>query len=198
MHHQHHAPDTISDDINTRNSGASWRFGHSPAGGASEPDPAPGVAGPVRCQGAPDGKAVTEGGPQPGKVKGRARLRDRKQRPAHSVRLNERELAVIQAAADAVGKTVAGFLAHSALAAARDQTRTAATIATEQEVLSELFAVRRQLGWAGSNVNQIARVLNSGGQVLDVAPVIADIHRAANAVTRAADRVANGQEGEAV
>ncbi|WP_344266579.1 plasmid mobilization protein [Streptomyces sodiiphilus] len=141
---------------------------------------------------------MTEGGPQPGKVKGRARLRDRKQRPAHSVRLNERELAVIQAAADAVGKTVAGFLAHSALAAARDQTRTAATIATEQEVLSELFAVRRQLGWAGSNVNQIARVLNSGGQVLDVAPVIADIHRAANAVTRAADRVANGQEGEAV
>ncbi len=197
MHHPNHAPDTTSDDVNTVNSGASWRSGHSPAGEAPEPDPAPGVAGPVWHQGAPDGKAATEGGPQPGKAKGRARLRDKKQRPAHSVRLNERELAVIQAAADAVGKTVAGFLAHSALAAARDQSRTAATIATEQEVLSELFAIRRQLGWAGSNLNQTAKALNSGGQVLDVDRVVADIHLAARAVTKAVDRVANRSGGEA-
>lgn len=180
--------------------GASWRSGHSPAGGAPEPDPAPGVAGPVRHQGAPDGKGATEGGPQPGKGrarKGKSRPRDKRQRPAHSVRLNDQELAVIQSGADQVGMSVAGFLAHSALAAARDQSRTAAAIATERDILTALFGVRRQLGWAGSNVNQIAKALNSDADVPHFAAALADLQRAAQAVQRAADRVANGQEGEA-
>ncbi|MDQ0951504.1 uncharacterized protein (DUF1778 family) [Streptomyces phaeochromogenes] len=185
-------------------SAASWRFGHSPAGGAPEPDPAPGVAGSVRRQGAPDGKAATEGGSQPGKagrkrrtkIKGKARPRDKKQRPAQSVRLSDQEHAIIQAGADAVGMSLASFLAHSALAAARDQSRTAATIATERDVLTELFAMRRQLGWAGSNLNQVAKALNSGGDVPHLQEVLADIHRAANAVKEAADRVTNRQEQE--
>ncbi|MFD3651576.1 mobilization protein [Streptomyces cyaneofuscatus] len=205
MHDRHHEHTNWQETpIAPDNRTASWRFGHSPAGGAPEPDPAPGVAGSVRRQGAPDGKAATEGGSQPGKadrkrrtkIKGKARPRDKKQRPAQSVRLSDQEHAIIQAGADTVGMSLAGFLAHSALAAARDQSRTAATIATERDVLTELFAMRRQLGWAGSNLNQVAKALNSGGDVPHLKEVLADIHRAANSVKKAADRVTNRQEQE--
>jgi hypothetical protein len=48
---------------------------------------------------------------------------------AHRVRLNEQELSIIQSGADHVDMSVAGFLAYSALAAARDRSRTAAAIA---------------------------------------------------------------------
>lgn len=173
-----------------------------PRGGASEPVPAPGVAGPDRHQGAPDGRAATESGSQPeatpkGRSKGRARPRDKKQRRAHSVRLNPSEHALIQAGADTVGMSVAGFLAYSALAMARDQSRTAVAIATERDVLTELFAMRRQLGWAGSNLNQAAKILNSGGDVPHLTQVMADVHRAADAVRMAADKVANRQADEA-
>ncbi|WP_138962462.1 plasmid mobilization relaxosome protein MobC [Streptomyces sp. YIM 121038] len=162
------------------------------------------MAGPARRQGAPNGEAATEGGSQPGKtgrkrrtkIKGKARPRDKKQRPAQSVRLSDQEHALIQVGADAVGMSMAGFLAHSALAAARDQSRTAAAIATERDVLTELFAMRRQLGWAGSNLNQVARALNSGGDAPHLKEVLADIRRAANAVGKAADRVTHQQEQE--
>ncbi|WP_329219718.1 mobilization protein [Streptomyces sp. NBC_01485] len=205
MHDLHHELPIGQKEMTTAApDGASWRSGHSPAGGAPEPDPAPGVAGPVRRQGAPDGKAATEGGSQPGKagrkrrtkIKGKARPRDKKQRPAQSVRLSDQEHAIIQAGADAVGMSLASFLAHSALAAARDQSRTAATIATERHVLTELFAMRRQLGWAGSNLNQVAKALNSGGDVPHLKEVLADIHCTAHAVKKAADRVTNRQEQE--
>ncbi|MFC9502698.1 plasmid mobilization protein [Streptomyces sp. NPDC057002] len=183
-------------DSNSVSGRARWRFGHSPEGAASEPVPAPGVAGPVWHRGVPDGKAATEGGSQPraahtGRPKGRARPRDKKQRRAHSVRLNPSEHALIQTGADAVGMSVASFLAYAGLAMARDQSRTAVAIATERDVLTELFAMRRQLGWAGSNLNQAAKILNSGGDVPQLTQVIADVHRAADAVRRAAEKVAN-------
>ncbi|MFJ3620519.1 plasmid mobilization protein [Streptomyces iakyrus] len=129
--------------------------------------------------------------------KGKSRPRDKKQRPAHSVRLNEHELAIIQAGADHVGMSVAGFLAYSGLTAARDQSRTAAAIATERDALTALFGVRRQLGWAGNNVNQIAKALNSDADAPDFAAAFADLQRAAQAVQRAADRIANRQEDKA-
>lgn len=185
-------------DTNSVPGRARWRFGHSPQGAASEPGPAPGVAGIDWHQGAPVEKAATEGGSQPasarsGRPRGRARPRDKKQRRAHSVRLNSSELALIQAGADSVGMSVAGFLAYAGLATARDQSRTAVTIATERDVLTELFAMRRQLGWAGSNLNQAAKILNSGGDVPHLAQVIAEVRRAADAVRTAANRVANQQ-----
>lgn len=194
-----HKPDE-AEAIST-SAGASCRFGHSPDGGVSEPVPAPGVAGPDQRQGAPDGKAATEGGSQPGtarsgRSKRRARPRDKKQRRAHSVRLNETEHTLIQGGADAVGMSTAGFLAYSGLAMCRDQSRTAVAIATDRDVLTELFAARRQLGWAGSNLNQVAKALNTGGEVPHLATVIADIQRAAKSVQVAADRVANRQVGE--
>ncbi|RPK93820.1 Bacterial mobilization protein (MobC) [Streptomyces sp. ADI98-10] len=181
---------------------ASWRFGHSPAGGASEPGPAPGVAGSDQRQGAPDGMAATGGGSHPTTAvrkrspKGKSRPRDKKQRPAQSVRLNEREHTVIQAGADAVGMSVAGFLAHSALAAARDQTRTAATIAAEQDILTELFATGRKLGWAGSNLNQMAKALNSGGDIARIEGTLAAVRHAATATRAAVERINNRQKDE--
>ncbi|MFF7477008.1 plasmid mobilization protein [Streptomyces sp. NPDC008092] len=191
-------PDPEANSVSER---ARWRFGHSPEGAASEPVPTPGVAGPDWHQGVPVGKAATEGGSQPkaghkGRPKGRARPRDRKQRRAHSVRLNPSELALIKAGADATGMSVAGFLAYAGLAMARDQSRTAAAIATERDVLTELFAMRRQLGWAGSNLNQAAKILNSGGDAPHLNQVMADVRRAAEAVRKAADKVANRQADE--
>lgn len=159
------------------------------------------MAGTDRRQGAPDGKAATGGGSQPdttprrGRARGKSRPRDKKQRPACSVRLNTSERAVTQAGADSVGMSLAGFLAYSGMAMARDQSRTAVAIATERDVLTELFAMRRQLGWAGSNLNQVAKTLNSGGDVPHLADVIADIQRVTNAVRIAADRVANREAG---
>ena len=189
-------------EANSTSAQARWKFGHSPEGEVSEPDPAPGVTGPDQRQGAPDGKAATEGGSRPrptrtGRSKGKSRPRDKKQRRAHSVRLNETEHALIQAGADTVGMSTAGFLAYSGLAMSRDQSRTAVAIATERDVLTELFAARRQLGWAGSNLNQVAKVLNTGGEVPHLAAVITDIQRAAKSVQAAADRVANRQAGGA-
>ena len=113
------------------------------------------------------------------------------------MRLNEREHAIIQAGADAVGMSLAGFLAHSALAAARDQSRTAATIAADRDVLTELFATGRKLGWAGSNLNQMAKALNSGGDLGHIGEVLADVRRAAKATKKAVDRIVNRQEGKA-
>ncbi|WP_329384205.1 mobilization protein [Streptomyces sp. NBC_01716] len=199
---QHEHPSPQQEMTTTSTSRASWRFGHSPAGGASEPGPASGVAGTVRRQGAPDGKPATGGGSQPSagvrkrRSKGKPRPRDKKQRPAQSVRLNEREHIVIQAGADAVGMSVAGFLAHCALAAARDQTRTAATIAADHDVLIELFATGRKLSWAGSNLNQMAKTLNSGGDIARIEEALTDVRRAATATRAAVERITNRQKGK--
>jgi hypothetical protein len=93
--------------------------------------------------------------------------------------------------------SVAGFLAHSALAAARDLSRTEVTIAGERGALTALFAARRELGWAGSNVNQVARALNSGGDAPHFTAVLDELSTAVRAVQRAADRITTGQDGQA-
>ncbi|WP_079166888.1 plasmid mobilization protein [Streptomyces oceani] len=111
------------------------------------------------------------------------------------MRLNEREHALITAAAQSAGMSVAGFLAHAALVAARDRSRTAAAVATEREVLTELFALRRQLGRAGSNLNQAARVLNFGGDAADIKAVLDDVHSAVDKVQQVTDRMTTPGEG---
>ncbi|WP_327375062.1 mobilization protein [Streptomyces sp. NBC_01216] len=78
--------------------------------------------------------------------------------------------------------SIAGFLAHSALAAARDLNRTAATIATRQDTLTALFALRRQLGYANNNLNQAARALNSGTYPDGLEDTIAAVKRAVDDV----------------
>ncbi|MFJ2090838.1 mobilization protein [Streptomyces sp. NPDC087901] len=94
--------------------------------------------------------------------------------------------------------SIAGFLAHSALAAARDQTRTAATIAADHDVLTELFATSRKLGWAGSNLNQMAKTLNSGGDIdgARIKETLTNVRRAATATKAAVERINNQQTDE--
>ncbi|MEV6854186.1 mobilization protein [Streptomyces microflavus] len=94
--------------------------------------------------------------------------------------------------------SIAGFLAHSALAAARDQTRTAATIAADQDVLTELFATSRKLGWAGSNLNQMTKTLNSGGDIdsARIKETLTNVRRAATATKAAVERINNQQTDE--
>ncbi|MGW3493410.1 plasmid mobilization protein [Streptomyces sp. NPDC001020] len=184
MHDPRHEPITPQQQQPTTpvTGPASWRFGHSPAGGASEPVPAPGVTGDLPRQGARKAGAATEGGPQPGRRRSNARIRAPKQRRAHSVRLSEPEFDVVAAGAEAVGMSIAGFLAHSGLAAARDLNRTAATIATRQDTLTALFALRRQLGYANNNLNQAAHALNSGAYPDGLEDTIAAVRHAVEGI----------------
>src|SRR5690606_14847511 len=78
--------------------------------------------------------------------------------------------------------SVASFLAHAALRAARDLDRTAAEIASQREVLTELFAVRRHLGQIGNNLNQVAKATNAGADVPHTQAVLDAVHRAAKRV----------------
>jgi hypothetical protein len=97
-------------------------------------------------------------------------------------RFNDAEKADLLAAAAACSMTPSGFLAHAALSAARDLARTAAEVAGEREVISELFALCRHLGQIGNNLNQVAKATNAGADVPHTQAVL-------DAVLRAAKRV---------
>ncbi|MFB7270702.1 plasmid mobilization relaxosome protein MobC [Streptomyces sp. NPDC056244] len=97
-------------------------------------------------------------------------------------RFNDAEKNDLLAAAAACAMTPSGFLAHAALSAARDLTRTAAEVAGEREVIAELFALRRHLGQIGNNLNQVARAANSGADVPHARAVLDAVQRAARRV----------------
>ncbi|MGJ5751558.1 plasmid mobilization protein [Streptomyces puniciscabiei] len=147
--------------------------------------------------------ASTEGGSKPGQEekpterrshRERAvRARQRPRQPRENKRLhqpntrfNDEEFALIKSAAARCQLSVAGFLARSALAAARDLDRTSAEIADEREVITALFDSRRKLGWAGSNLNQAMKAINSGADALQLEATIAAVRRAAETVHEAA------------
>ncbi|MFE5710151.1 plasmid mobilization relaxosome protein MobC [Streptomyces sp. NPDC056501] len=136
-------------------------------------------------------EAATEGGPQPDRRRGKPRVRAGKQRRAVSVRLSEPEHELVSAGADAVGMRVAGFLAHSGLAAARDLHRTAAVIATSQDVLTTLFALRRQLGIANNNLNQAVKAMHLGVVPEGLDDTIATVLLAAEDIRRVTRRMTN-------
>ncbi|MFM9583557.1 plasmid mobilization protein [Streptomyces caniscabiei] len=104
-----------------------------------------------------------------------------------SCRMNEDEFKRLADAAAHCGMTIAAFLAYAADKAARDLTRTAAEIATEREVINELFAARRHLGRIHGLFNQVAKALNSGAY----AP---HLNAAAEAVQSAALRMADAAD----
>ncbi|TQK97518.1 uncharacterized protein DUF1778 [Streptomyces puniciscabiei] len=113
----------------------------------------------------------------------RERLRDEKKRVHQpSCRMNDDEYQLLLRAAAVCHMSVAGFLARSALNAARDLDRTAADIAGEKEMLQELFALRRHLGQIGNNLNQVAKALNSGADAPQAEAVLAAVQRAAKRV----------------
>ncbi|MFJ4572115.1 plasmid mobilization protein [Streptomyces sp. NPDC088846] len=174
----------------------------APVGSNAIGFPAPEMAGGSdRHQGVPVRGDATEGGshPQgkeqhtchsphcthaaPAKPRSRQRLHDankRKHQP--SCRMNDEEFQQLVRAAAVCQMSVASFLAHAALRAARDLNRTAAEIASEREVIDELFAVRRHLSQIGNNLNQVAKATNSGADVPHATAVL-------NAVRAAAQRV---------
>ncbi|MFJ4689249.1 plasmid mobilization protein [Streptomyces sp. NPDC088789] len=97
-------------------------------------------------------------------------------------RFNDDEKQRLFTAAEACSMTPSGFLAHAALAAARDPSRAAARVAGERETLTELFALRRHLGHIGNNLNQVARTLNSGAEAPQTEAVLHAVLRAARRV----------------
>ncbi|MFB6552688.1 hypothetical protein [Streptomyces sp. NPDC056405] len=187
-------PDPDSNSVSGR---ASW------GGSIASAEPDPEGAGEDLHRGAQVLRASTGGGSKPGQEKKqteprapRQRARQRPRQPPEKKRLrqpatrfNEDEYALIKSAAAQCNLSVAGFLARSALAAARDLSRTSAEIADEREVITALFDSRRRLGWAGSNLNQAVKALNSGADVPHLEAAIAAVRRAADTAHQAATRL---------
>lgn len=180
-----------SRDSNSVRRGASW------GGSSTSAKPAPDGAGEDLHRGAQVLDASTEGGSKPEekrKPDRRPRERPARQRPRQppekkrrhlrTTRFNDAESALIVSAAAQCNLTVGGFLARAALAAARDLDRTDVEIATDRDVLTALFDSRRKLGWAGSNLNQVTKALNSGAgaTVPQLEASLAAVRRAADAV----------------
>lgn len=199
MYQAHHdtADDTRPKATTLAPGGASW------GGSVASAEPAPEGAGGDLHRGAQVLKASTEGGSKPGqeeKPTERRSHRDRaaraRQRPRQppdmkrlhqpNTRFNDEEFDLIKSAAARCNLSVAGFLARSALAAARDLDRTSAEIADEREVITALFDSRRRLGWAGSNLNQAVKAINSGAEAPQLQTAIAAVRRAAETVHAAA------------
>ncbi|MEV0477398.1 ABC transporter permease subunit, partial [Streptomyces prunicolor] len=169
-------------------------------------DPAPEGAGVDLHRGAQVQEASTGGGSKPGQEEkpterrsrreraDRARQRPRQPREKKrlhqpNTRFNDDEFALIKSAAARCNLSVAGFLARAALAAARDLDRTSAEIADEREVITALFDSRRKLGWAGSNLNQAVKALNSGAEAPQLEAAIDAVHRAVESVRDASARL---------
>ncbi|MEU0955619.1 plasmid mobilization protein [Streptomyces niveus] len=116
-------------------------------------------------------------------MKQRERLRDDDKRMHQpSCRMNDTEYQRLARGAAACGMSIAAFLARAGLNAARDLDRTAAEVAGEREVVSELFALRRHLGQIGNNLNQVTKAANSGADALHATAVLDAVERAARRV----------------
>ena len=190
----------LAPDSNSVSGRASW------GGSVASANPAPKGVGEDLHQGAQVLVASTEGGSKRGQEEKQTEPRVRRQRAPHArqrprqspekkrlhqpnTRFNDEEFALIQSAAARCNLSVAGFLARAALAAARDLDRTSAEIADEREVITALFDSRRRLGWAGSNLNQAVRALNSGADAPQLDAAVAAVRRAADAAHDAASRL---------
>ena len=186
--------------LNSVSERASW------GGSVASAEPAPEGAGADLHRGVQVLEASTEGGSEPGQEgmqtdrrahqEHSARARQRPRQPPEkkrvhqpNTRFNDDEFALIKSAAARCSLSVAGFLARSALAAAHDLDRTSAEIADEREVITALFDSRRRLGWAGSNLNQAVKALNSGGDAPQLEAAVAAVRRAADTAHEAAARV---------
>ncbi|MER6516688.1 hypothetical protein ABT246_07425 [Streptomyces sp. NPDC001553] len=192
--------DPVQPEDNLLSRQASWD------GSVASVTPAPEGAGGDLHQGAQVLLASTGGGSKPEqeeKPSERRSRRDRadraRQRPRQprekkrlhqpNTRFNEEEFALIKSAAARCHLSVAGFLARAALAAARDLDRTSTEIADEREVITALFESRRRLGWAGSNLNQVSKALNSGADVPQLDTALSAVQRAAETVHEAASQL---------
>ncbi|WP_234436842.1 plasmid mobilization protein [Streptomyces maremycinicus] len=121
----------------------------------------------------------------------RPRLRQSVHRDqVRSVRLTHDELELVKRAAEAVGLKTAGFLADAAVAVAQAQGGPQPWLLDQRGRVEELMAASAQLARAGNNLNQVARILNSGGQVEYADDAVARVLRAADRVEAAAIEIA--------
>lgn len=155
-------------------------------------------AGDARHQGVLGSGAATEGGSQPGgedaeraAPRTRARLRQSVHRDqVRSVRLTRDELDIVKRAAEAAGLKTAGFLADAAVAVAQAQGGSKAWLLDQRGRVEELMSASAQLARVGNNLNQVARVLNSGGRAEYADDAVARVLRAAARVEAAATEMA--------
>ncbi|MFD7550563.1 plasmid mobilization relaxosome protein MobC [Streptomyces sp. NPDC059816] len=106
------------------------------------------------------------------------------------MRLTADELATVQHAAQSVGLTTAGFLADAAVALARAHGEAKVWLVDQRTLVEELMTTVAQLARAGNNLNQIARVLNSGGHSDGVDRAVERVLMAAVRVEDAAVEIA--------
>ncbi|WAU00058.1 plasmid mobilization protein [Streptomyces nigrescens] len=107
-----------------------------------------------------------------------------------SVRLTQDELDTVKRAAESAGLKTAGFIADAAVAVAQAQGSSKAWLLDQRGRVEELMAASAQLARVGNNLNQIARILNSGGHVDGVDEAVARVLRAAVRVEDAAIEIA--------
>jgi hypothetical protein len=111
--------------------------------------------------------------------------------------MNDAEFKRFTDAAAHCEMSYAAFLAYSVDKAARDLTRTAAEIATEREVINELFAARRHLGWIHGLFNQVTKSLNSGADAPHLDAAVGAVRSAARRMEDAADALLAHRDGGA-
>ncbi|MEV7535435.1 plasmid mobilization relaxosome protein MobC [Streptomyces hydrogenans] len=87
---------------------------------------------------------------------------------------NDAEHALVQAAADQENQALASWVGRIALEVAEETV--VPTSVTAKAVVAELIEARKQVKRIGTNYNQIAKVLNSEGEVEDAQ--MAAVHRA--------------------
>lgn len=115
----------------------------------------------------------------------RRRSRQDKQRgKRQTFRASETEAAEIDAAAEAKGISKARFIAQAVHAELHGRPRL-----DQDDAFDRLDAARVQLARAGNNLNQIAKILNSGGDAIHLQRTLDDVRRAATAVKATAQRL---------
>ncbi|MFF3460356.1 plasmid mobilization relaxosome protein MobC [Streptomyces sp. NPDC002730] len=108
-------------------------------------------------------------------------------------RFNDTEKQSVLDAAAACAMTPSGFLAHAALSAARNLTRTEAEVAGEREMMRELFALRPALNRIGNNLNQVAAALNSDEPAPQARAVLAAVDQVSLRVDAFVQRYLDGE-----
>ncbi|WP_409482763.1 MobC family plasmid mobilization relaxosome protein [Arsenicicoccus dermatophilus] len=104
----------------------------------------------------------------------------------HVVRVTPQEEAQLLRLALRYRVSVPKLLVDSALAGGSEAA--AGNASVREAVVTELFAVHRLLGNIANNVNQVARVANSTGEVVPQVPeVLAAVRRVAERIDRVVD-----------
>jgi len=197
MPDQNHEPPPHQQQMTTASATSAARYPAGPSSGRSRGEAsAPGVAEALGRQGAPEHKADVSAEPtllvraadEAALYRvARRRRRDRVQRRARvDVRYSEAEKNAITAKARSLNIAAAHLVGAVVMAYLDDGRPPPGHRTLLDDHIDELTALRSQVAKLGNNVNQIARVLNSGGspQAVDTA-VLAQAEQLLGAVRAA-------------